>query len=227
MRRTPHAAIALVFALAALGGLAACGGETGQSTTTIVRKVIVKKHVGHPPRTRDPGPQTGTTTPGYTYCDSNISVKTATTSCQFGENVFYEYWSSGESSSVTAYSPATGSTYAMQCTSGAEVDCTNSTEAEVRFAAAAVDAYTPGQAADYAKTHELGPGGSANSDDAAGSATSSGPTNADFCSSHDCIESFDEGQGYIVKCEDGEWSHSGGLPGACSWHGGETEITAR
>jgi hypothetical protein len=48
-----------------------------------------------------------------------------------------------------------------------------------------------------------------------------------FCTTHECIPSFDEGNGSIVKCEDGEWSHSGGLPGACSWHGGETDVTAR
>jgi hypothetical protein len=42
-----------------------------------------------------------------------------------------------------------------------------------------------------------------------------------FCASHRCIDSFDDGRGYIVRCADGMWSHSGGLPGACSWHGGE------
>jgi hypothetical protein len=48
----------------------------------------------------------------------------------------------------------------------------------------------------------------------------------DFCAAHDCIPSFDEGTGSIVQCQDGEWSHSGGRPGACSGHGGETDITA-
>ena len=42
-----------------------------------------------------------------------------------------------------------------------------------------------------------------------------------FCSAHHCIPSFGEGNGYIVQCLDGEWSHSGGLQGACSYHGGE------
>jgi hypothetical protein len=44
----------------------------------------------------------------------------------------------------------------------------------------------------------------------------------DFCASHICISNFDNGSGYIVQCADGEWSHSGGEPGACSYHGGET-----
>jgi hypothetical protein len=28
-----------------------------------------------------------------------------------------------------------------------------------------------------------------------------------------------------VQCADGEWSHPGGRPGACSYHGGETNVT--
>jgi hypothetical protein len=44
-----------------------------------------------------------------------------------------------------------------------------------------------------------------------------------FCStgSHVCIPNFPNGNGYVVQCVDGEWSHSGGLSGACSDHGGE------
>jgi hypothetical protein len=38
----------------------------------------------------------------------------------------------------------------------------------------------------------------------------------DFCASHACIDNFYDGGGYIVQCNDGMWSHSGGLPGACS-----------
>jgi hypothetical protein len=48
---------------------------------------------------------------------------------------------------------------------------------------------------------------------------------ADFCSTHACIDSFYEGTGYIVQCNDGMWSHSGGLSGACSYHGGESGTT--
>lgn len=44
---------------------------------------------------------------------------------------------------------------------------------------------------------------------------------AGFCSTHTCIPNFGNGHGSIVQCNDGEWSHSGGLPGACSYHGGE------
>jgi hypothetical protein len=42
----------------------------------------------------------------------------------------------------------------------------------------------------------------------------------DFCETHVCIPNFDEGVGSIVQCADGTYSHSGGIQGACSWHGG-------
>jgi hypothetical protein len=41
-----------------------------------------------------------------------------------------------------------------------------------------------------------------------------------FCATHDCIPNFPNGNGYIVQCQDGTYSHSGGIQGACSWHGG-------
>lgn len=51
--------------------------------------------------------------------------------------------------------------------------------------------------------------------------SSSHATDVEFCSAHKCIPNFPNGNGYIVQCADGEWSHSGGLSGACSDHGGE------
>lgn len=42
-----------------------------------------------------------------------------------------------------------------------------------------------------------------------------------FCAKHVCIPNFSNGHGSIVQCDDKEWSHSGGLQGACSHHGGE------
>ena len=46
-------------------------------------------------------------------------------------------------------------------------------------------------------------------------------TTGDFCQTHTCIPNFSNGKGSIIECRDGEYSHSGGLPGACSDHGGE------
>ena len=43
---------------------------------------------------------------------------------------------------------------------------------------------------------------------------------ASFCDTHPCIDNFDEGNGYPVQCNDGMWSQSGGIQGACSYHGG-------
>lgn len=54
-----------------------------------------------------------------------------------------------------------------------------------------------------------------------GPGSTSHATDAEFCSTHQCIENFPNGNGSIVQCADGEWSHSGGLSGACSDHGGE------
>jgi hypothetical protein len=54
-----------------------------------------------------------------------------------------------------------------------------------------------------------------------GPGSASHATDDQFCSTHTCIPSFADGHGTVVQCSDGEWSHSGGLSGACSDHGGE------
>jgi hypothetical protein len=41
------------------------------------------------------------------------------------------------------------------------------------------------------------------------------------CDYFDCIDSFWNGHGYMVRCNDGEYSLSGGRRGTCSWHHGE------
>lgn len=67
------------------------------------------------------------------------------------------------------------------------------------------------------------PGGGAPSSPVVETAGSlSHATDAQFCSTHSCIENFPNGNGSIVQCVDGQWSHSGGLSGACSDHGGES-----
>jgi hypothetical protein len=44
---------------------------------------------------------------------------------------------------------------------------------------------------------------------------------ADVCAYFACIDNFDNGVGYMVQCNDGMYSMSGGRRGACSYHGGE------
>lgn len=94
---------------------------------------------------------------GWTACDANISARRPTTSCGFASNVFYEYWVSGQESSITAYSPATGATYELSCSSdGSDVECSAEDGGAARFSQAAVDAYSQGQADAYARSHDIG-----------------------------------------------------------------------
>jgi hypothetical protein len=41
------------------------------------------------------------------------------------------------------------------------------------------------------------------------------------CNYFHCIGNFPNGVGYMVECNDGTYSMSGGRPGACSTHTGE------
>jgi hypothetical protein len=54
-----------------------------------------------------------------------------------------------------------------------------------------------------------------------GNGSGAGSSGHAFCDTHACIPNFSNGSGYIVQCNDGMWSHSGGEAGACSYHGGE------
>jgi hypothetical protein len=225
-RSARAACLALSLAVVA-GGATGCGdGQNSADVTTVVRKVIVRQAAARHARSkRDHDAPTQRPTAGFVFCDANVSADSTTTSCPFAENVFYAYWKNGRSGSFTAYSPATGTTYDVSCSAGATVACTGGNGAEVHFPAAAVDAYTESQADDFAAHHQTQPGVPATAASSGDGGTATASTS--FCTTHECIPSFDEGNGSIVKCEDGEWSHAGGLPGACSWHGGETEVTAR
>lgn len=41
-----------------------------------------------------------------------------------------------------------------------------------------------------------------------------------FCAEHVCIGKFTEEDGNVAECQDGTFSHAGGIQGACSDHGG-------
>ncbi len=45
---------------------------------------------------------------------------------------------------------------------------------------------------------------------------------SDFCRYFACIANFSHGTGYVEQCGDGKFSLSGGQPGACSYHDGES-----
>ncbi|HEY8622717.1 MAG TPA: hypothetical protein VIM74_02540 [Casimicrobiaceae bacterium] len=91
-------------------------------------------------------------------CDQNISAKVGSTTCPFAENVFYEYYSSGSASAITAYSAALGRRLNLYCSdSTGAVVCSTPQGAVVRFPASAVAAYTPSQAQAYRDSGKPGP----------------------------------------------------------------------
>ncbi|HEX6540659.1 MAG TPA: hypothetical protein VF040_02805 [Ktedonobacterales bacterium] len=44
---------------------------------------------------------------------------------------------------------------------------------------------------------------------------------AAFCDVFSCVASFWDGSGYVVECQDGIYSKTGGRTGSCGGHGGE------
>ena len=96
-------------------------------------------------------------------CDPNITVKRATTSCPFAENVFYSYWLNeadpgvfADRPGIPAYSPARDRMFYVDCTEARTIVCRTRDGAEVRFARTAFLAYTPADAERYAATADLG-----------------------------------------------------------------------
>lgn len=52
------------------------------------------------------------------------------------------------------------------------------------------------------------------------------PTSSGPCDGHPCIGDWEREQaegGTVVQCQDETWSHAGGISGACSDHGGESD----
>lgn len=136
--------IAVVAALA----LAGCGGSTRPTQTVTVQTAT-------PSTTTTPTTTTVTTTahtvtsqehtttvvtdpppPALSSgsCGSGLQVNSAT-SCPFAQNVQSAYYSQVGSGggTVIAYSPTTGKTYAMSCTTGEGVVCTGGTNAYVAW----------------------------------------------------------------------------------------------
>ena len=127
--------------------------ETGQweLPSTPVRAV----HAAAPSSSAPAAASVAPANTSWRACDPNISVASATT-CPFAENVFYEYYGSGESASISAFSPAAGSFIATSCSAGDPVVCKARDGGAVRFSQAALDMYSPAQAARYAATHVTG-----------------------------------------------------------------------
>jgi hypothetical protein len=160
MRSLLSLGLAAVLVGLALSG---CG-----DTTEVVKTVTVERPAAadrtpqptrpEPRRSQRRAHSPAERTPAFIHCDPNIQVKESTTTCGFAENVFWHYWTSGESGSLEVWSPATQSTFATTCQSdGEEIVCTTSQDGIVKFPQTAVDRYSQAQADDYAGSHDLGP----------------------------------------------------------------------
>ncbi len=125
-----------------------------------------------------------------------------------------------EPESVTAYSPTTHQTYTLNCESSEDVVHCTTGDARVSFDQPSQPTSSPpsGSSPEEADGESSSEGGE---QDEVGS--SSHATDAQFCQEHDCIGNFESEPGTIVECEDGSFSHAGGISGACSDHGGEKE----
>jgi hypothetical protein len=215
----------------------AARGATSATTTSTPTPRATPRRKKHPTTrskaakvaTAAPSPPPATTPAVFVACDPNIRVKAATTTCPFAENVFYEYFQDTagyvSATTVRAWSPAARRFFAVTCVGRSPIICTAGDGAEVRFPAEAMEAYDDSQAVRYASTHDTGDAVTDSTPEGSGSDGSDdfdadSDAASDFCSTHDCIPNFDEGTGSTVQCADGTWSHSGGRPGACSWHGG-------
>jgi hypothetical protein len=129
-------------------------------TVTVERQVTIEK----PParrkhRRKAPRQPSDTAASQFVNCDPNIQAKVGTTTCPFAQNVFWTFWTSGESSDpLKVWSPAAYTSFSTTCrTSGSQVVCTTSDDAVVTFSQAAVDRYSQAQADTYAGGHDLGP----------------------------------------------------------------------
>jgi hypothetical protein len=180
-------------------------------------------------------------------CDTNI-VANVNTSCALAENIFWEVYDHGgragtTPSAVEAYSPVTRKDYEMDCIrQGSLLACESSPIGAglfVSFPVAAINSYTSAQAAAYERSGKVGHPGPAAADSTPtreestpepSGGESSGPDEVgsyshegdqEFCEEDQCIGDFEGEGGYVVECNDGTYSHAGGISGACSDHGGE------
>jgi hypothetical protein len=222
--------------------VAACGGSVQTKTVTVsapaettpvtspsTEQAEAPSSAPKPSTPRARSSATRTTIPGHTWCDANIRVKTATTTCPFAQNVFLAYWTSQnyDGYPTSAYSPAARRQFAVDCTSRqSRVLCTAGDGAEVSFPQSAVARYGLSQAKRYVSTHDVG-------DDVfpweetGGGGPSAKPSTPSYSAPDtsstppgENIPNYENGNGYRVQCADGTYSHSGGIQGACSHHGG-------
>jgi hypothetical protein len=222
LRNGLKAAALLVPLVVAFGG---CGGSDKLQVKTVTVEhspppaaAPARKH--HQTKT----PRAPVAAPSrFVQCDSNIEAKARTTTCPFAQNAFWQYWTSGQAASIKVYSPAAHSTLTTTCTPGeGQVVCTTTDAGMAKFSQASVDNYSSTQADAYASTHDLGPDPYDTSSSTPGTSSTPepAPTPPPEPPAGGNIPNYANGNGYRVQCEDGMYSHSGGIQGACSGHGG-------
>jgi hypothetical protein len=199
--------------------------------------------VGHACKASTSAPEDPNISP-QRNCDTNI-VANSRTSCGLAENTFYEYYQAHETGSklvsMMVHSATTGKDYELGCSpSKGLIACESSPTSDylfVTFPEVAVTEYTDAQAKAYGRTRDVGhPGRPAaalpapapskstpapapsEGEDEVGSYSHA--TDEAFCQGHTCIGDFENESGTVAECNDGTYSHSGHIQGACSHHEG-------
>lgn len=208
--------------------LAGCGATQHIATTTVTTTVTAKAPTGTTEATTSqttsysgvaPNTNSGPAT-DQSVCPGPQVTVGPNTSCSFAQNVASTVDAADHATghfpaNVTAFSPVTGKTYSLRCVIagfGSELLCATLPPAT------GIVVISLGSSATAPPTTSTSPPEAS----VEGPGSFSHATDAQFCSTHTCIENFPNGSGSIVQCADGEWSHSGGRSGACSDHGGES-----
>ena len=105
--------------------VASAAGSAPATTTITVNRPSPRKHRAKPIRAKGRPPLSG-----ISNCGGGLTAG-ANTSCPFAENVRAAFEESG-SGILNVYSPTTGKTYRMYCTSGSPHVCTGDAEPSTR-----------------------------------------------------------------------------------------------
>lgn len=222
-------------AVAAVVGLAGCGttahtvtvtstasqGPTAESTSSSKSAATTSRTTGVPYSGVAPDANYGPATDQSSCPGTQVTVG-PNTSCPFAQKVATVLDAANHAmghfpANVTAFSPVTGKTYSLRCSIlgfGSELVCATLPPAT---GVVVLPLRTTSAAPPTTSTSTSTPEPSVE-----GPGSFSHVTDAQFCSTHACIENFPNGNGFIIQCADGDWSHSGGVSGACSDHGGES-----
>jgi hypothetical protein len=186
----------VVLAVIAVVAFAAAGSHGGGTTATTATEPTpaASTAVHHAPAGK---------ACGATHANAHAS-------CPFAENVYtaYRQFVAAHSSAperLSVYSPVTHQTYSAGCvvhvaSPSSSVECVAGS-AVIKFPFPHVESEAP------VEQDEVG--------------STSHATDEKFCEEHTCEGDFTTEPGTIVKCTDGDYSHAGGISGACSYHGGE------